>query len=70
MRRLASGWLPQLWSVAKGVSGELDQPVVLFRREHGSHVEHVLKHGLLQFALRTMNFLHGVFYAFRITLIG
>ena len=69
MRRLASGRLPQLWSVAKGLSGELDQPVVLFRREHGSHVEHVLKHGLLQLALRTMNFLHGVFYASGITFI-
>ena len=42
---------------------------LLFRREHGSHVEHVLKHGLLQLTLRMMNFLHGVFYASGITFI-
>ena len=29
----------------------------------------MLKHGLLQLALRTMNFLHRAFYAFRITFI-
>ena len=51
------------------MSGELDQPVVLLRREYGSHVEDVLEHGLLQLALRTMNFLHGGFYAFRIALV-
>jgi hypothetical protein len=42
----------------------LDQPVVLLLREHGSHVEHVLKHRLLKLPLRTMDFLHGVSYAF------
>ena len=51
------------------MSGELDQPVVLLRREYGSHVEDVLEHGLLQLALRTMNFLHGGFYAFRIAFV-
>ena len=35
----------------------------------GSHVEHVLKHGLLQLALRMMDFLHGVSYAFGIAFI-
>jgi hypothetical protein len=63
MRRLASGWLPQFRSVAKGTSGELDQAVVLLWREHRAHVEHVLEYGLLQLALRMMDFLHGVPYA-------
>jgi hypothetical protein len=48
------------------MSGEVDQTIVLLLSEHGSHIEHVLEHGLLQLALCTMNFLHGGFYAFRI----
>ena len=51
------------------MSSELNQAVVLLRREYGAHVENVLEHGLLQLALRAMNFLHGAPYAFRIALV-
>ena len=64
MDRSSFVYSPRFRGVAKGMSGELDQPVVLLLREHGSHVEHVLEHRLLQLALCTMNFLDGGFYPF------
>jgi hypothetical protein len=69
IRHSPSVWSPQLGSVAKGVSGELDQSVVLLRRQYRLHVEDVLEDGLLQLALRKMNLLHGALYTFRIDFV-
>ena len=62
--------LLQFWRVTQRIGGHLGKTFVLCIAKNGPHREYVLENGVLEVALRAMNFLHRRLNPLRIASVG